>query len=166
MTAEQDVRQRTITWEDPLAAAEHGRTMSGLEYMTAIAEGKLPGAPIAAHLNMTIVSVSDGEVVFAAQPDESLYNPIGMVHGGVAATMLDSAIGCAVHTKLPAGVFYSSIDLKVSYLKAIHPSIGEIRARGRVVKAGSRVAFGEAELTDLNGALLATGSGSCLIARP
>lgn len=166
MTAEQDVRQRTITWADPLAAAERGRAMPGLEYLTAIAEGRLPGAPIAAHLNMTIESVADGEVVFAARPDESLYNPIGMVHGGVAATMLDSAIGCAVHTQLPAGVFYSSIDLNVSYLKAIHPSAGEIRARGRVVKAGARVAFGEAELTDAAGTLLATGSGSCLITRP
>lgn len=166
MTAEQDVRQRIVTWQDPLAAAEHGRTLSGLDYLTAIAEGRLPGAPIAAHLNMTLESVSDGEVVFAARPDESLYNPIGMVHGGVAATMLDSAIGCAVHTKLPAGVFYSSIDLNVSYLKAIHPSLGEIRARGRVIKAGSRVAFADAELTDANGTPLATGSGSCLITRP
>lgn len=166
MTVEQDLRQKTITWQDPLAAAEQGRAMSGLEYLTAIAEGRLPGAPIAEHLNMWVASVADGEVVFAAKPDESLYNPIGMIHGGVAATMLDSAIGCAVHTKLPAGVGYSSVELKVSYLKAIHPSAGEIRAHGRVVKVGSRVAFGEAELRDEAGTLLATGSGTCLVTRP
>ena len=160
------VRRKTITWEDPLAAAELGRGMPGLDYLTGIAEGRIPGAPIAAHLGMRLVSVGDGEVVFAAVPDESLYNPIGMVHGGVAATMLDSAIGCAVHTRLPAGVVYSSIDLKVSYLKAIHPSAGELRARGFVVKVGARVGFGEAELRDARGALLATGSGSCLITRP
>jgi uncharacterized protein (TIGR00369 family) len=166
MTVEQHLRQKTITWQDPLAAAELGRSMPGLEYLGAIAEGRIPGAPIASHLNMSIASVADGEVVFAATPDESLYNPIGMIHGGVAATMLDSAIGCAVHTKLPAGVRYSSIELKVSYLKAIHASAGEIRARGRVVKVGSRVGFAEAELHDEAGTLLATGSGSCLIVRP
>jgi uncharacterized protein (TIGR00369 family) len=166
MTVEQDVRQKTITWQDPLAAAELGRTMTGLEYLTRIAEGRTPGAPIAAHLGMELVSVTDGEVIFAATPDESLYNPIGMIHGGVAATMLDSAVGCAVHTQLPAGVGYSSIELKVSYLKAIHSSSGEIRARGHVVKTGSRVGFAEAELRDENGTLLATASGSCLIMRP
>lgn len=166
MTVEQDVRRKTITWQDPLVAAELGRTMPGLEYLTAIAEGRIPGAPIAAHLGMTLVSVTDGEVVFAATPDESLYNPIGMIHGGVAATMLDSAVGCAVHTKLPAGVGYSLIELKVSYLKAIHPSAGEIRARGHVVKVGSRVGFAEAELRDGKGTLLATASGSCLLMRP
>ncbi|TNC21899.1 PaaI family thioesterase [Amycolatopsis alkalitolerans] len=159
-------RQKTITWQDPLASAAEGRTMSGLEYLTAIAEGRLPGAPIGAHLGMRVVKVSDGEVVFAATADESLYNPIGMIHGGVAATLLDSAIGCAVHTKLPAGVGYSSIELKVSYLKAIHPSAGELRAVGRVVKAGSRVSFGEGELHDASGTLLATASSSCLIMRP
>ncbi|TVT17469.1 PaaI family thioesterase [Amycolatopsis acidiphila] len=166
MTAQQDSRQKTITWQDPLAAAELGRAMPGLEYLTAIGEGRIPAAPISAHLGMRLVSVTDGEVVFAATPDESLYNPIGMIHGGVAATMLDSAVGCAVHTKLPAGVGYSSVELKVSYLKAIHPSAGEIRARGYVVKVGSRVGFAEAELRDEAGTLLATASGTCLVMRP
>ncbi|MTD57340.1 PaaI family thioesterase [Amycolatopsis pithecellobii] len=161
-----DTRQKTITWHDPLAAAALGRTMSGLDYLTALAEERIPQPPIAAHLGMSLVRVAEGEVEFAATPDESLYNPIGLIHGGVAATMLDSAIGCAVHTLLPAGVGYSSIELKVSYLKAIHPSAGELRAHGRVVKAGSRVAFGEAELRDMAGVLLATGSSSCLLMRP
>ncbi|WP_236796920.1 PaaI family thioesterase [Amycolatopsis sp. GM8] len=166
MTVEQDLRQKTITWQDPLASAERGRAMSGLEYMTAVAEGTMPAAPIGAHLNMRLTRVEEGDVEFAATLDESLYNPIGMIHGGVAATMLDSAIGCAVHTLLPAGVGYSSIELKVSYLKAIHPSAGELRAHGRVVKAGSRVSFGEADLRDAAGTLLATASSSCLIMRP
>ncbi|WP_431876153.1 PaaI family thioesterase [Amycolatopsis sacchari] len=164
--ADDAVRQKTITWEDPLAAAARGRELPGLEYLTEIAEGRIPGAPIAAHLGMRLVKVADGEVIFTAVPDESLYNPIGLIHGGVAATLLDSAIGCAVHTKLAAGVLYSSIELKVNYLKAIHPSAGELRASGRVVKVGSRVAFGEAELRDEQGNLLATGSGTCLVTRP
>lgn len=166
MTLEQDLRRKTVTWQNPLALAGLIRTLSGLEFLQAMVEGRIPGPPIAAHLNMRLASVADGEAVFAAEPDESLYNPIGMVHGGVAATMLDSAIGCAVHTTLPAGATYSSIELKVSYLKAIHPSAGEIRARGSVLKVGSRVGFAEAELRDGSGTLLATASGSCLIARP
>src|SRR2546430_3976089 len=102
------VRSKTITWEDPLATARLGATMSGLEYMTAIAEGRIPGAPIAAHFGMRWERVEPGEVVAVLEPDESLYNPIGMVHGGVAATMLDSVVGCAVHTTLPRSEEHTS----------------------------------------------------------
>ncbi|MFI5588672.1 PaaI family thioesterase [Amycolatopsis sp. NPDC051758] len=157
------VRSKTITWEDPLATARLGATMSGLEYLTAVAEGRVPGPPIAAHFGLRWERIAPGEVVAVAEPDESLYNPIGMVHGGVAATMLDSVVGCAVHTTLPAGVGYSSVELKVSYLRAIHAGRGEIRATGRVVKAGSRIAFAEGEIRDAEGKLLATASGTCVI---
>ncbi|MEV4056941.1 PaaI family thioesterase [Amycolatopsis sp. NPDC049688] len=162
---EDRVRSKTITWQDPLASARLGATMSGLEYMTAIAEGRVPPAPIAAHFGMRWDHIAVGEVVAVAEPDESLYNPIGMVHGGVAATMLDSVIGCAVHTTLPAGVGYASVELKVSYLRAIHAGRGEIRATGRVVKEGSRIAFAEGEIRDAAGKLLATASGTCVITR-
>ncbi|SFW76814.1 PaaI family thioesterase [Amycolatopsis australiensis] len=159
------VRAKTITWEDPLETARLGAAMSGLEYMRAIADGRIPPAPIAAHFGMRWERVEPGEVVAVAEPDESLYNPIGMVHGGVAATMLDSVIGCAVHTTLPAGVGYASVELKVSYLRAIHAGRGEIRATGRVVKEGSRIAFAEGEIRDVDGKLLATASGTCVITR-
>lgn len=159
-------RSKTITWEDPLATARLGRTMSGLEFLTAVAEGRVPAPPIAAHFGIRWESVGAGEVVAVAEPDESLYNPIGMVHGGVAATLLDTVVGCAVHTTLPAGVGYSSVELKVSYLRAIHAGRGEIRATGRVVKEGSRLAFAEGEIRDAGGRLLATASGTCLITRP
>ncbi|WP_410592093.1 PaaI family thioesterase [Amycolatopsis sp. lyj-23] len=162
---EAQVRSKTITWQDPLESARLGTTMSGLEYMRAIAEGRVPPAPIAAHFGMRWEHVEAGEVVAVAEPDESLYNPIGMVHGGVAATMLDSVIGCAVHTTLPAGVGYASVELKVSYLRAIHAGRGEIRATGRVVKEGSRIAFAEGEIRDAEGKLLATASGTCVITR-
>ncbi|MFD8491680.1 PaaI family thioesterase [Amycolatopsis sp. NPDC059657] len=160
------VREKTITWEDPLATAEAGRELSGLEYMTGIVEGRFPQPPIAAHFGMTLKIIGPGDVIFAATPDESLYNPIGMVHGGVAATMLDSAIGCAVHTTLPAGVGYTSVELKVNFLRAIHGHTGEIRAHGWVVKPGSRIAFAEADLRDADGKLLATASSTCLIMKP
>ena len=162
---EAQVRSKTITWQDPLETARLGATMSGLEYMRAIAGGRVPPAPIAAHFGMRWESIEPGEVVAVAEPDESLYNPIGMVHGGVAATMLDSVVGCAVHTTLPAGVGYASVELKVSYLRAIHAGRGEIRATGRVVKEGSRIAFAEGEIRDAEGKLLATASGTCVITR-
>jgi uncharacterized protein (TIGR00369 family) len=158
-------RSKTITWQDPLPTARLGASMTGFDYMTAIADGTLPGPPIAAHFGLRWEHIGHGEVVAVAEPDESLYNPIGMVHGGVAATMLDSVVGCAVHTTLPAGVGYSSVELKVSYLRAIHAGRGEIRATGRVVKEGSRIAFAEGEIRDAEGKLLATASGTCVITR-
>ena len=161
-----ETRQKTITWQDPLPTAKLGLTMSGLEYLGAMRDGRLPGPPIAAHFGFGLASVAEGDVVFVATPDESLYNPIGMVHGGVAATMLDSAVGCAVHSTLPAGVGYSSIELKVNYLRPIHASTGAIRAHGWVVKPGSRVAFAEGDIRDAEGRVLATASGTCLIMRP
>ncbi|MGW5719238.1 PaaI family thioesterase [Amycolatopsis sp. NPDC003865] len=162
---EAQVRSKTITWQDPLATARLGATMSGFDYLTAVAEGRVPGPPIAAHFGLRWEHIGHGEVVAVAEPDESLYNPIGMVHGGVAATMLDSVVGCAVHTTLPVGVGYSSVELKVSYLRAIHAGRGEIRATGRVVKEGSRIAFAEGEIRDAEGKLLATASGTCVITR-
>ncbi|WAL63622.1 PaaI family thioesterase [Amycolatopsis cynarae] len=166
MTVEHAVRQKTISWQDPLPSAELARTMTGLDYLTAIAEGRIPGAPISSHLGMRVESVREGEVVFAASPDESLYNPIGTVHGGVAATMLDSAVACAVHSTLPAGVGYTSVELKINFIRAITTASGEIRARGRVVKSGSRIAFAEGELRDENDVLLATASSTCLVIQP
>ena len=158
-------REKTITWQDPLPTARLGITMSGLDYMTAILEGRVPGAPIAAHFGVRWETIAHGEVVGIAEPDESLYNPIGMVHGGFAATLLDSVIGCAVHTTLPAGVGYSSVELKVNFLRAIHGDTGPVRAIGRVVKEGSRIVFAEGEIRDSSGKLLATGSGTCVITR-
>ncbi|HJQ45454.1 MAG TPA: PaaI family thioesterase [Amycolatopsis sp.] len=166
MTVDNAVRRKTISWADPVATADAGRAMPGLEFLTAMAQGRLPAPPIAAHLGMRLVSVRDGEAHFAAVPDESLYNPIGSVHGGVAATMLDSAVGCAVHTTLPAGVGYTSVELKVSFVRAVTATSGEIHARGRVVKGGSRIAFAEADLRDADGTLLATASSTLLILRP
>lgn len=159
-------RQKTVTWQDPMPTAQLGLRLSGLDYLSGIAEGSIPPPPISAHFGMRWVSVAAGDVVLAATPDESLYNPIGMVHGGVAATLLDSAVGCAVHSTLPAGVGYTSIELKVNFLRAISASAGEIRAHGWVVKAGSRVAFAEGDIRDAQGKVLATASSTCLIMAP
>lgn len=159
-------RSRTITWYDPLATAAQGAGMAGRDYLRAIADGILPPPPIASLLDFRITEVGDGEARFAVVPDESAYNPIGMVHGGLVCTLLDSVVGCAVHTTLPAGTGYTSIELKVSYVRPIHADTGEIHAHGWVTKPGRRVAFAEGDVRDGDGKLLATASSSLLVIAP
>lgn len=137
--------------------------MSGLEYLTAMAEGHIPPAPISSLFGIRATSVAVGSVVFTCAPDRSTYNPIGTVHGGLACTMLDSAAACAVHTTLPAGTGYASAEIKVNYLRPIHAQSGELTAHGWVTKPGTRVAFAEADLRDENDKVLATASTTCTI---
>ncbi len=156
-------RSKTVTWFDPLATAARGAELPGRAYLQAIADGELPPPPIASLLAFRITAVGDGEAAFAVTPDESAYNPLGLVHGGLVCTLLDSVVGCAVHTTLPAGTGYTSIELKVSYLRPIHADTGEIHACGRVTKPGRRVAFADGEVRDGAGKLLATASSSLLV---
>ena len=139
--------------------------LSGLDFMTKIADGELPGAPIASHFGMDVVAVGPGTVTFRCRPDESHYNPIGTVHGGLVCTLLDSALGCATHTTLPAGSGYTSIEIKVNYLRPVTVTAagGALICRGRVTKPGRRVAFAEGEVVDSQGKVVATASGSLLI---
>jgi uncharacterized protein (TIGR00369 family) len=159
-----DVRSRTFTWQDPAATAAAGAALSGLDYLSAIASGELPPPPIAELLGFEIVDVEPGRAVFAAQPAEWMYNPIGMVHGGIAATLLDSCMGCAVHTTLDAGVGYTTTDLQVRYIRAMSESTGRVLAEGRVVHAGRRTATAEGRMfTEDGGKLIAHGSTGCTI---
>jgi uncharacterized protein (TIGR00369 family) len=159
-------RSKVVTWFDPIESAKAGMALSGADFLTGIIEGRLPPPPIAAHFETRLESIGEGEATFVCTPDESAYNPIGMIHGGFVCTLLDSALGCAVQTQLPAGVGYTSIDITISYLRAVHAGRGEVRAIGRVTKPGRRVAFGEAKLVDEAGKTLATATGSCLIMGP
>lgn len=156
-------RRREITWHDPIVGAQAGRALAGLDYLTAMIEGRLPPPPIAQTLGFTLARIGDGEVWFTCEPHESHYNPIGMVHGGLVCTLLDSAIGCAVHTQLAAGVGYTSIEIKVSYLRAVTPASGALTAHALVTKPGRRVAFADGDVRDASGVVVATASGSCLI---
>jgi uncharacterized protein (TIGR00369 family) len=156
-------RSRSVTWYDPLATAAAGRRLPGREFLQAIADGTLPPPPIASLLDFRIVEVGDGEVRFAITPDESAYNPLGLVHGGLVCTVLDTVAGCAVHTTLPTGVGFTSIEIKVSYLRPIHADSGELSSRGWVTKPGRRVAFAEGDVRDADGRLLAAASSSVLI---
>jgi uncharacterized protein (TIGR00369 family) len=156
-------RTRTVEWHDPGITAAGGLERSGLETMQAIRDGVLPPAPIGKLMQFDIRAVEEGRVEFGCTLDESVYNPIGVVHGGLVCTLLDSVLGCAVHTTLPAGVAYTSIELKVNYLRAVHASSGPLTAIGRVVKPGRRVAFAEGEVLDATGRTVATASSSLLV---
>src|SRR5919206_3300742 len=114
-------------------------------------------------LQMEIVDLTEGRVEFGCRLDESVYNPIGVVHGGLVCTLLDTVAGCAVHTTLPQGMAYTSIELKVNYLRAVHASSGPLTAIGTVVKPGRRVAFAEGEVRDAGGRTVATASSSLLV---
>ncbi|MDQ8046035.1 MAG: PaaI family thioesterase [Solirubrobacteraceae bacterium] len=161
-----DARAKTVEWWDPIANAKKGAELAGIDYLRAMMAGELPPPPISRLFGFSLVEVADGLAHFAGVPDESAYNPIGIVHGGTVCTLLDSAIGCAVQTQLPAGVGYTSIDLTVSYLRPVHATTGAISAIGTVTKPGRRVAFAEAKVVDSAGKLIATATGSCLIMGP
>jgi uncharacterized protein (TIGR00369 family) len=126
-----------------------------------IAGGKRPG--IGDALDFTLVEIEAGRAVFAGTPGLHAYNPIGMVHGGYAATLLDSACGCAVHASLSPTQVYTTLELKVAYHKAVTKDTGLVRAEGRVVTLGRRVAFAEAKLTDVNGKLYASATSTLLV---
>jgi uncharacterized protein (TIGR00369 family) len=158
-----DPRSRTVTWHDPRVGAEQGLARPGLEYLQAMIDGELPPPPIAGLIGMELVSAEPGRVVFTCRPDESAYNPIGAVHGGLVCTLLDSVAGCALHSTLPQGRGYTSVEIKVSYLKAVRLSSGLLTATGTVVKAGSRVGFTEGVVTDESGAVVATASSTLLV---
>lgn len=159
-------RTRTFTWQDPLPVAEAGRRMSGLDLFRALIAGELSAPPIAQALGFRLAEADTGRVVFTGMPAEYHYNPIGVVHGGLAATLLDSAMGCAVHSTLPAGVGYTTLEIKVNYIRAITVQTGELRAEGTVIHAGSRTATAEGRLTGTDGKLYAHGTTTCLILRP
>ena len=156
-------RERTTTWEDPsISAAQVGRE-PGLAMLEAVRDGRIPPPPIAGTLGFDLDLVEDGRAVFSLEPGEHHYNPIGSVHGGVFATLLDSAAGCAVHSTLPAGVGYTSVDLNVKFLRGMSAGTGRVTCEGRVVHRGRRMVLAEATLTDGAGRLLATATSSCLV---
>jgi uncharacterized protein (TIGR00369 family) len=166
-TAESATRSRTLEWSDPVATAAAGAQMSGLDYLRAVIAGELGRPPISITMNMAVVELDDGRAVFSGEPGEEHYNPIGVVHGGYAATILDSALGCAVHTTLPAGVGYTSLGLEVKYLRPISRDTGRVLCEGTVLHRGRRQATAEARLTAENtGKLLATGTSTLMIFGP
>jgi uncharacterized protein (TIGR00369 family) len=156
-------RSKTVTWFDPMVGASQGLRMAGIDHLRAIQRGELPPAPIATHFDIDITEVDEGRVSFTCRPDESAYNPIGVVHGGLVCTLLDSVCGCAVHSTMPLGKGYTSIEIKVSYLRAVTAASGLLTATGTLVKGGNRVAFSEGVVVDESGAPVATATSTCLV---
>src|SRR5215212_6685731 len=165
MTNGKETRTRTVSWEDPRALMEAGRNLSGLEYLQRIAEGSLPRPPISALMNFGLAELGHGRAVFTVEPAEYHYNPIGVVHGGLAATLLDSAMGCAVHSTLPAGAGYTTLEIKVNYVRPMTAETGEVRCEARVIHVGGRTATAEGRVTDAAGKLYAHATTTCLIFR-
>ncbi len=154
---------REVAWHDPAPTTAVGLGMAGVDYLRAMVDGELPPPPIAGLMRFEMVSAEPGRVVFACEPDQSMYNPIGAVHGGLVCTLLDSVAGCALHSTLPQGKGYTSVEIKINYLKAVRIESGTLTAVGTVVKAGGRVGFTEGVVTDANGAVVATASSTLLI---
>jgi uncharacterized protein (TIGR00369 family) len=160
-------RSLTVTWQDPAALAAHATAGSGLEFLRAIISGELPKAPIQELLGFEIEEAEAGRVLFSIVPGEQHYNPIGSVHGGVAATLLDSAMGCAVQTTLPAGTGYTTLELKVNFVRGLTAQSGSVRCEGEVVHRGGTVATAEGRIWEQDtGKLVAHATTTCLIFAP
>jgi len=136
---------------------------TGLDLLRGVMTGDLPSAPISDTLDFFLAEVEPGRVVFQGNPQSAFYNPIGSVHGGWVATLLDSCVGCAVHSMLPAGKGYTTVELKVNFVRAVTPDIGPLRAEGKIINLGGRIGTAEGRLTDTAGRLYAHATTTCLI---
>lgn len=166
MTGDSD-RTRTVTWDDPYTVPRAAPGKTGLELLTEIFDGRLPSPPIAMTMGFTGTEVSEGRAVFVGDPGEYLYNPIGTVHGGFAMTLLDSAMGCAIHSTLAAGELYTTLEVKVNFIRPITIETGRVRCEGVVLYRGGRIATAEGKvIAEATGKLLAHGSTTCLVMRP
>jgi uncharacterized protein (TIGR00369 family) len=160
-------RERTITWDDPLVTPREAvrRELSGLEFLRAIRDGELPPPPMAVLMGLTLATVEEGRVVFTVEPAEYHYNPIGVVHGGLAATLMDSAMGCAVQSLAPFGVAYTTLELKVNLVRALRSGMGVVSGEGSVLHFGRQIALAEARVIGPDGKLYAHATSTCLIVR-
>ena len=156
-------RSLTVTWEDPMPLAQAARSLSGLEFLRAVRDGKLTPAPIQQLIGMKLAEVDEGRAVWELVPAEQHYNPIGVAHAGIAATLLDSAMACAVHSTLPAGKGYTTLEFKINLVRGVTLKTGTLRATGKVVHAGKSTATAEARLEDASGTLYAHASTTCII---
>jgi uncharacterized protein (TIGR00369 family) len=156
-------RTRSYYWSDPAPTVAALGTMTGGEVLQAILRGDLPAPPVMATLGFEATLFEPGRAVFVLDPTEMHYNPLGSVHGGVIATLLDSAAGCAVQSRLPPGFGYTSVDLTTKFLRPVTADTGRVSAEGSVLALGSRTALAEARLLDGSGRLCAHATSTCLV---
>lgn len=162
----QHTRTKTIAWQDPAPALAKASGMAGIDMLRAIATGELPPPPMASVLNFAITDVQPGRAEFSCTPGEEHYNPLGTIHGGLLCAILDTVTGCAAHTMLEAGVGYTSIEIKVSYLRPVTLETGPLTAVGTVAKGGRRVIFADGVVTGGDGKAVASATSSLLVIRP
>lgn len=146
-----------------IARAEDVEARSGLEMLSAMIAGELPKAPMAETLDFLLLRIERGFAIFQGRPQHKHYNPLGTVHGGWFATLLDSAMGCAVQSTLPAGKAYTTIEFRVNLVRPLNASVPVVRAEGKIVHAGRQIATAEARLVGPDGKLYAHGTTTCLI---
>jgi uncharacterized protein (TIGR00369 family) len=158
-------RIRTVTWEDPKVSARDSAVISGLDYLTAIKEGRVKPPPMAMLIGYKLVEIEAGRVVFELEPDEYHYNPFASVHGGIAATVLDSAMTSSVFSTLPIGSGCSTIEMKINFVRPMTRRTGILQAEGKVVHVGARIATAEGRLTNREGTLYAHAVTTCMIFR-
>jgi uncharacterized protein (TIGR00369 family) len=156
-------RTRSVRWQDPAQFEEPIRRLSGLDFMRAFIAGELPAPPFMQLLGIRIATVEPSSVVFEFDPAEYMYSPLGNVHGGIITVLLDSAMGCSFHTLLPTGKGYTTLELKVNFLRPVTADVGTLRAEGHVIHGGSRVATAEARLFDSKGRVYAHATSTLLI---
>src|SRR5438132_1137217 len=146
-------RTRTISWQDPIPGFQRSTDLSGIEYLRLLLSGELPPPPISKLLGFSLVEVEPGRAVFESTPGEEHYNPIGVVHGGLAATLLDSAMGCAIQSMLPQGAGYTTLEIKVNYIRPITAETGRLRCEAKMIHVGGRTASAEGRAVDESGKL-------------
>ena len=165
MSESPDLRSRFFRWSDPARFVDPIQKLSGIDFMRAFLTGDLPAPPFMELLGIRIVSVDPGSVAFEFEPGEYMYSPLGNVHGGIVTVLLDTAMGCSFHTTLPAGVGYTTLELKVNFLRPVTSKVGTLRAEGHVIHSGSRVATADARLLDREKKLHAHATSTLLILR-
>jgi uncharacterized protein (TIGR00369 family) len=172
MDTSSDIRQRWLDEERSVRSrmAEVGvvspdqlKSFGGLEFLEQALQGSVPPPPIAQTLRFVLISVARGEAVFQGTPGFEHYNPLGIVHGGYCFTLLDSAAGCAVHTTLPAGTGYTTLELKINFIRALTTTTGPVRALGKVIHSGKSTAVAEGRIEDPDGKLYALCTTTCLL---
>ena len=146
-----------------MTGARAARGMAGIDYLRAIRDGRFPAPPIARLLGFSLVEIEEGRAVFGVEPGEQHYNPIGLVHGGLLATLLDSAMGCAVHSTLPAGTGYSTLEIKVNFTRPVLADTGPLRCESKLLHRGRQTATAEGRVVDGGGKVYAHGTTTCLV---
>lgn len=159
-------RTRIVTWEDPSKGAEAAGTLTGIEWLRAMARREAPPPPLADVLGFVLEQIEPGDVTVTLEPQEFHYNPMGVLHGGMAATLFDSSLGCAVQSLLPAGYIAPTMQLQISYVRPITVQTGKVFCTGKVIHMGKKSATAEGRLVDGDGKLYAHSTGTFILSGP